>query len=329
MSAPRAHVSSQRTHSYYHVRPGQASGKDFDHLFEVAASLTDYGILKAAAFLDPAASAQQEAFEEDSLASVFGSFVLALLGCRLQRSMWLLAAWPMKMCQLLAPGVDKQAIVDEFRQDYLAFVGLSSQQQRPASLQKLLDRSCFNLVATKQWLAACEEFGWRYNHELAALARTWCGGVLCSQVVEDAFAQMKNHRQVRGSRRLRKPQASMGVALTSGVMDKRHRYTTVASDVPIFRKTVRLAKESFGGADLPSCSMDLAGVASNKANPERFSPKADDIGGPAADLAVLRYLWLRGPGIPDLRVIGAGVARVSPTTTLRHRLHRCRSMGPT
>lgn len=275
----------------------EASGQYFEHLYRIASSLTDFGILKAAGFLDPAASIEKHAFDEDALALVFGSFVLSLLGSRLQRSMWLLSAWPMKMCQLLEPGVDKQRLIDEFHRDYTVFVELSSLQQKPASLQKLLDRSCFNLVAAKQWCAACEEFAWQYNDELSSLARTWFGGVLCSQIVEDSFAQMKNHRQVRGSRRLRKPQASMGVALTSGVMDRRHRYTTVPSDVPIFRRTLRLAKESFGGAYLPASSMDLSGIASGKSKAEWFSPKADDIGGPAADLSVLRSLWMQGPRV--------------------------------
>lgn len=98
----------------------------------------------------------------------------------------------------------------------------------------------------------------------------------------------ENHGQVRGSRRLRKPQVSMGVALSSGILDKRHRYDIVASDIPVFRKTLRLRKASFGGPHLPACSMDLKGVSSVVGKEDLWSPKADSIGTPAADLFVAR-----------------------------------------
>lgn len=135
----------------------QVAGQYFEHLHEVVASLTDLGKLQAAGFIDRAAAGEGDIIEEDHLASVLGSFVVVLLGSRLQRSMWLIAAWPMKMGSLLHTGVDHQGVVDEFRQDYETFCALCALEQKPRSLDALLQRSTFRMVATRQWVAACKE----------------------------------------------------------------------------------------------------------------------------------------------------------------------------
>ena len=229
-------------------------------------------------------------FEDDELANVFGTFSFSLVAARVTRSLWLLRAWPSPFRKMLHRGfVDGQMVLNDFREDFEAFDAVSQFARPPKALKIILARSVFHLVATQQWLAGCKQLGWMYVQDLKELAAKVFHGVFTSQVIEDLFAMMKNHGQVRGSRRMRKPEACVGVGLTSGALDSRHRYTVVPSDVPVFRRSLRLAKHCFRGQNVPESSLDLGGISSTTSAASWHSPRAEDIGITATDLTTLRF----------------------------------------
>lgn len=265
------------------------AGGFFKHLHSIITSLVDVQVLQAAGFSLSNDRDGLFTFEDDDVAQVHGGFVLSLLKARVKRNLWLLLGWPTPFVKMLHGGCAKQVVVNDFHSDYNAFSELSHLANKPKELQDILSRSVFQLVSTLQWVAACQELNWEYGQPMEKLASDTCRGVWSSQIVEDCFAMMKNHKQVKGSRKMRKPESSMGVCLTSGAVDARHKYELLPSDVPVFQRSLRLAKDSFGGTGIPQSTFDTSGITSTSASPSWHSPKADRIGVSAADLIVLRH----------------------------------------
>lgn len=80
----------------------------------------------------------------------------------------------------------------------------------------------------------------------------------------------------------------MGAALASGVLDRRHRYEVNDNEAPVVRKSVHLNKQSFG-KPLSQGTLDLEGFVSPQQKAPWWSPKAESVGAPAADLVALRF----------------------------------------
>jgi hypothetical protein len=77
---------------------GQVSGGFFQHLYRIIGSLGDVEVLSDAGFMDfrgsPPEDMEWVVRDDDELAGIFGSLVVALLAARLRRTLWLLRSWP-------------------------------------------------------------------------------------------------------------------------------------------------------------------------------------------------------------------------------------------
>lgn len=99
----------------------------------------------------------------------------------------------------------------------------------------------------------------------------------------------KNAGQVKGSERMRRPERSMAVAIGRGLVNERHSYDPILAEGGVGRTKARLSKAAFGvGAE--EATIDLSGIESTKSTPSYFSPSAENIGKPAADLPLLRLV---------------------------------------
>jgi len=150
-----------------------------------------------------------------------------------------------------------------------------------------LSRSCFHLVATKQWIAAMERQSWEATAACVDMAKEHTRGIISSVIVEDMLKHQKNTGQVKGSRRMRRPQRSMAVAIGNGLVEERYRYTAPKSEAFVGRKLTRLATSCFG-VPQPKATIDVSGIATASSSPNYFSPTACNIGKPAADLPLLQ-----------------------------------------
>lgn len=228
------------------------------------------------------------------LAELAGHLALQVVGSRQRRVLYFTHGWPYRFVQGLGSSpVDQAALIGEFRRDYESFKKLCEVPRPPAALERLLGRSCCHCTLVKQWVAALEHNVWVWTSQVEALAKQMVSGVIGTQVIEDMFAVQKNATRVRGSRRARKPQASMGLALARGVIDKRHHYNLVESTIPIPRRTLRLDKPNFLTKE-GECSIDLSNVATTSQRASYCSPGVENLGLAASDLTVLRAADLQG-----------------------------------
>ena len=117
--------------------------------------------------------------------------------------------------------------------------------------------------------------------------------VMQSQAVEDENNQQKNSHQVtEWGGRFRRPQTCMFAILKSGFLNKTHRYKTLSSDAPVPASTPALRKEDLVPSHTPD--LPLLSVADAKAKAPYFSPQAENVGLPTADLNVARTLEPNG-----------------------------------
>lgn len=151
----------------------------------------------------------------------------------------------------------------------------------------MLARSTFHWTATRQLIAGLRSSAWVRTGEVCSLVASWGEGLIATQVVEDSFGVMKNATQLRGSKRWRKPQKAMGVAIGRKVIDGRHRFKAIVPNVPLGRRTVRLKRSSFQQGKR-SPSLCLAGIATTESKAKYHSPSPSDTGVAVADLAVMR-----------------------------------------
>ena len=273
----------------------QLAGGFMQHLFRIIATLSDPTVLKDCGFFlfEGAGPEDQDAYTmvDEELAGLMGCLVLQLLAARQRRVMYFLGGWPGKLFKVLLGPAMARATLAEFKRDHAVWKHLRSLSPLPAGLSLALDRSVFKLTAVKQLVAACEESGWEPSGDMEELLRERTQAIIGTQLVEDIFGLQKNSKQVRGSKRFRKCECSMMAPLAGHVLDERHRYKSLAVDEPIARKTLKLDHSAFGkgGGEHLRSSIPLHGISSTVQKASFFSPRAEAVGLPAADLTLLQY----------------------------------------
>lgn len=122
---------------------------------------------------------------------------------------------------------------------------------------------------------ACEEGHWQPSDDVADLARQNLTGIIASQCAEDCFNHQKNSRLVKGKKKYRRPEKTMGAPLARRVLSSVHHYSEVPCDVPTAGKAVRLKKTAFS-SDVREASMDLSKVCSTTQKAPFYSPSASN-----------------------------------------------------
>lgn len=121
---------------------------------------------------------------------------------------------------------------------------------------------------------------------LDSLMLARCSGLISSQICEDIFNHQKNSKILRGGRRFRRVERSMGVALSCKVVSQIHHYDAVPSDTAVPARSVRLPQEAFaaGSSDM---SMKFGSISGTRAKTEWYSPGAPNFSQADADLHMI------------------------------------------
>lgn len=126
-----------------------------------------------------------------------------------------------------------------------------------------------------------------YHSDIGGVVSERYVGLTATQLAEDCFNVQKNNKHIRGKRRFRRPDKTMGAVLSRSVMSKTHRYAEVPADVPLKQRSSRLAKKSFI-CDPADASLPLHKISTTKATPEFYSPAAARWTQRDADLEVVQ-----------------------------------------
>ena len=275
---------------------------------QLLASLYDEALLSQAGFhvfktcLDDEKNGML--IEDDEIANTHVRLVLSVVSSRIRRCMYFFKGWPGQTFALLSSAKLQKQTILEFKTDHEAYARLKSAGGLGDVAKRMLSRHVMNCVVNKQWAAGFELADWAPTAQLRSLAAERAGGVMSSIPCETLFNVMKNRRQERGRVKVSVPPRCMGIGLASNVASAVHKFETLPSDVALPQKTAKLSKEAFGMGKT-NTSMNFPGVASARATPPYFSPKAENVSLPAADLPFIRKACDDGWRVLELGFFGA------------------------
>ena len=98
---------------------------------------------------------------------------------------------------------------------------------------------------------------------LVAVVKENYAGITASQMAEDCFNIQKN-MTIKGEKKYRRPEKTMGAVLSRSVLSKVHRWKEVTADTPLTRRSRRLARSKFI-PDAKKQTMPLTKVSSTVA----------------------------------------------------------------
>ena len=307
---------------------GQLSSDFGASLQQVFATLVDQTVVRTCGFLahqgEPVEDQLQMQASEDEFASLHGSLCLALMSHRVRRTYFKFSGWPGKCFRLCLPGAVAPAsdTIGNFKADKEAFDQLSALQEKPPDIVAMLARSPFHCTVNRQWSAAFASTNWEPHPDFVALASERSNCWMNSELPENIFNTAKNSKQVKGTKRFRKPERAMAMSLARNTIENQFRFSVVPSDVSMPRRSFVLGHEAFGKKDRPA-TFPTDGIATYTQKASFFSPKAENVGLPTADLTVVRevtrYNTTAAARDADLGAIGSWehklvIRRVGSTT---------------
>lgn len=183
--------------------------------------------------------------EEDGRAEILVDMMLALVGRRLKRSLWLLAGWMVRCVRFLkVDGGDKQRIaIAEFRRDYLLYQYCVRNPDGLAGLDMIAERAAFNLICYKQLALILEFREWRVDDDVEYFIKQHLRRIMSSQLVEDAFNKQKN--TPRYTNRQGRAESCMTVLLRTQVLSTSHDYTEISTGDVFLERDKRLDWSAF------------------------------------------------------------------------------------
>jgi len=118
-------------------------------------------------------------------------------------------------------------------------------------------------------------------------------GLMGTQIVEDVNGTMKNAKKLVGSKRYRRPEKAMGIALTSHCIDQRHNWTAVDPYAGAIPRNVVLAQDVFQ-SPLANDSAPFKQIVTTNSTADYWSPTAQGMMAPVLDLTLVRDCYKEG-----------------------------------
>lgn len=144
----------------------QLKGGFMNHIHQILEKLSKVAVLEHCKFELPGQDAplhrdgdQADAhlmrlLREDDLADLMGDMAMSMASMRLQRCLWAVSGWPVRMAAILGDEGLAEATIMDFKLDYEAFEKLKRQEQKTAAMETLLHRSVFQQVSVQQYVEA-------------------------------------------------------------------------------------------------------------------------------------------------------------------------------
>ena len=113
--------------------------------------------------------------------------------------------------------------IQKFQNHLLNFEELKGSAPLLRNATDLVARNTQNLMSVKQFKLAFEEFDFKNHEDIKEMQRKRSRSCPQTQIVEDLNNVMKNRKRKRLGATERGPEAAMGVAIESGVVERLHR----------------------------------------------------------------------------------------------------------
>lgn len=228
-------------------------------------------------------------FREDRLATIFADCAMALVGHRVQSTLWMLRGWPSRSVLMTRDDFAPLAAT-ALRQDYNYYLQFSANPDGFDGVREIADRSIFKLKSVMQDVLILQGAGWAVTEDMVAHVTACSRRIVASQACEDCFNRQKNARKAPNRRGI--VEKSWAVANERRILERVHRFsepTLAAAAAPIgplppevFRPSVK---------DAPAVFHKLPGFRSS---PEWYSPGAASYPQVFSDLALIEFVEGRG-----------------------------------
>lgn len=258
---------------------------------ECLSTLADQVVLRDCEFFafqdirDPDELHGQE-IQDNHFAGVLGRLALRNVANREIRLSYLVRCWPNRLLLLNLGEPLVTDTIGEFKKDWDLYSKYKDLNPMPPIVKRIIDSSNFQLTETKQWVAGMIQKNWQSHKDLLTLADRRLSDPISSLACEELVGVAKNGKIIKGSKKFKKPNRAMGLALGRRILDKRFKYKIVSTSTPV--KKCILKPCDFGRGKLRKTSIDFTKIASNKAKAFFYSPGPDAAGLPAMECAVLR-----------------------------------------
>ena len=227
---------------------------------------------------------------EDEWAALVAEWQFTMAFLRIKRGLWLLRGWPWSLVSVLHPDHEvAQNTIERFKKDFDAWTRVKRFHETCPEVDEVLSRHCFEETSNKQLHLLLEQGQWKASQALKDHIRNRFSGLAATQLVEDAFGEMKNAKILKGGPRFRKPERAMGVVLAKEVIQKRHKFDPVPSGSFAAGLANKLPKDAFR-APSDSWSDHWGSIASTHSSTEWYSPGATSWCTPVADLICLQHV---------------------------------------
>lgn len=239
----------------------------------------------------PFQGSELEEINDDHVVQTIGMFTIALAGHVARRALFV-HSWPWAMVKVLEPAA-AAGTMELFRKDLAIWRALSSREEMTKEEMKIRKRHLFSLTSNRQYIEADAELNGSVTEKFLSVVKGRHTGCFVTQAVEDMIGMQKNHKQLKGKKKLRTPARSFASALSSNVVSERHHFRDVAADVSFGRQQLFLDKDAFI-SKMESWSLNFRKVQSTSDAPSWYSPGATTWITPCADLVMLRAIDNQG-----------------------------------
>lgn len=163
--------------------------------------------------------------DQGEVSQLMGRFILALVGRRVVRALWLLKGWPAQSLWLCHKKEKKRT---EAKDQLRRLVNLDKKMQQSTSpwAQKRVKRSIFRLACVQQIVEWLERDGWILSDKLVAFCETRYKGILQSKVIEDAIQRLRR-AECLGMANSYANDRAFATLVDREILDAVHRYEVV------------------------------------------------------------------------------------------------------
>ena len=283
----------------------QLAGGFMQHVLEILDSVVgDAALIDCGFCMGPNAPDNDTMQEDEEMADMFGQYSLSLAVARQKRVLDFLVGYPRSMAKVLTPA-QAQSTVDTFLKDRMLWQEFCAWEYKTKMETNISERSSFNVVSVKQYVAALDRLAGQCTPEFVSLIEEQHSGCLSTQIVEDSFGVAKNAHESKASNRYRKPERAWKKVLCGDVVNQRHHYKSL-HELSQVTKSLRLDKSAYRPTDDMDSIKEIKTIASHKASVEWHSPGVQQFCGRDADLQLVRDAKISAEGWRSVRMAWLG-----------------------
>lgn len=186
----------------------QATGGFMYSVSETVQKLSDCETHRQCDFIMPSPTfpykgPKEEVNTEDFIAGIFVRFTFSLAANVMRRCLFMVS-WPCGMVKLLQPDVRLETIRC-FQRDLQIFKDFTADRPTTPKEKAVAKRHCMTWTSNRQYIEALAETGGVVMEESLRVASARHSGCTVTQPVEEMIGVQKNHKQLKGKKKLRTP----------------------------------------------------------------------------------------------------------------------------